>query len=81
MSNSQGDTYYMTLNPDGSGTTTYDGGESGMWQFKEDHIETFWNPKVIKLYFNSGKTTPLAKPSVNEAKAGTSSGVRIDKIP
>src|SRR5215831_8003561 len=64
VQNPQLGSYYMTLNPDGSGSSTREGGEMGKWQFNSDHIELEWNPKNITLYFNPGKTTPRKQPSL-----------------
>jgi hypothetical protein len=62
----QGNIYYMTLNPDGSGNTTREGGEFGKWQFKTDHVEAEWLSKNFKLHFNSGESQPLPKdPAAN----------------
>jgi hypothetical protein len=82
LTDPQGNTYYMTLNPDGSGGTTREGGEFGKWEFKEDHVEAEWFPKKFRLYFNSGKTQPILKnPVAGEEKAGSSVGMKVDKIP
>jgi hypothetical protein len=81
LTDSQGGTYYMTLNPDGSGKTTREGGEFGKWEFKQDHIEAEWIPKNFKIYFNPGQARPLLKnPSVKEG-VEPSVGTKVDTIP
>src|SRR5215813_3374045 len=67
-----GQVYYMTLNPDGSGKTTREGGEFGKWTFRQDHIETEWIPKNFKLYFDAGSARPLLKnPSVGQGEGAS----------
>jgi hypothetical protein len=81
VSDPQGNTFYMTLNPDGSGTSTRAGGEFGKWQFKADHIELEWMPKDFTLYFNPGQTVPLKNPSVGQVQAAPTTAVKVDEIP
>jgi|GEM_PF-3664328 len=75
----RGNVYYMTLEADGSGKTTREGGEFGKWEFKQDHIEAEWIPKNLKLYFDPGQAKPLLKNSPEERTF--SIGSKIDKIP
>ena len=72
-------TYFMTLNPDGSGSSTRAGGEFGRWQWKADHIELEWNPKNLTFYFDSGGSAPKDEPSVPDASS--SSAEKVDKVP
>jgi hypothetical protein len=81
LSDPQGNIYYMTLDPDGRGETTRRDGELGKWEFKGDHIENTWNPKTIRLYFNSGQTQPLLNPTVVPEKTGSSIGVKVEAVP
>jgi hypothetical protein len=70
--------YYMTLNPDGSGSSTRGGGEIGKWQFKQDHIELEWNPKNLTLYFNPGESAPKRNPTVEASDASTAE--KVDQV-
>ena len=70
--------YYMTLNPDGSGSSTRGGGEIGKWQFKEDHIELEWNPKNLTLYFNPGESAPKRNPTLEAT--GASTAEKVDQV-
>ena len=79
VENPQLGTYFMTLNPDGSGSSTLTGGELGQWQWKADHIELEWAPKNLIYYFDSGRSTPKDNPSL-PAK-GTSTAEKVEKIP
>lgn len=81
LNDPQGNTYYMTLDKDGSGVTTREGGELGKWEFKNDHIEATWNPKTIRFYFDSGQTQPLINPTVVPEKTGSSIGVKVEALP
>src|SRR4029434_8584862 len=80
LSDTQGNTYYMSLDADGSGKTTRGGGEFGKWEFKQDHIEAEWIPKNLKLYFDPGKTKPLLK-NPSGPPEEISWGVKVNKIP
>lgn len=77
--NPQLGTYFMTLNPDGSGNSTRSGGELGRWQQKSDHIELEWTPKNLSLYFDSGNSAPQQNPSVPANESSIAE--KVDKIP
>jgi hypothetical protein len=70
-------TYFMTLNPDGSGSSTLTGGELGRWEWKADHIELEWSPKSLTFYFDSGHSAPKDSPSL--PASGTSTAEKIEK--
>jgi hypothetical protein len=81
VSDPQGQTFYMTLQPDGTGSTTRAGGEFGKWQFKADHIELEWIPKGFTLHFNPGQTVPLRIPGSSEPNPSPTTAVKVNKIP
>ena len=72
-------TYFMTLNADGSTTSTRTGGEFGQWRWKVDHIELEWNPKNLTFYFDSGSSAPKKNPSLPDK--GTSTAEKVEKVP
>ena len=79
VENPQLGTYFMTLNPDGSGASTLTGGELGRWQRKVDHIELEWTPKNSTFYFDSGGSAPKDNPSL--PLSATSTAEKVEKIP
>ncbi len=77
-----GETYFMSLREDGSSSSTFDGGEFGKWQMKEDHIEIEWTPKTLKLYFNPGSTKPLLEnPTQINPNPTPSVAEKVEKVP
>lgn len=72
-------TYFMTLNPDGSGNSTRTGGELGKWQSKADYIELEWTPKNLTLYFDPGSSAAKTNPSLTAE--GSSVAEKVEKIP
>jgi hypothetical protein len=70
------------LNPDGTGQTTREGGESGKWHVDHDYIEAEWMGKTLKFYFDSGQTRPLAEaPGGGKNNMGPATAVKVEKIP
>lgn len=78
VNNPQLGTYFMTLNPDGSGNSTRSGGELGQWHWKADHIELEWMPKKMTFYFDSGSSQPKDPPKPDNEN---SIAEKVEKMP
>lgn len=77
----KGQTYYMTIREDGSGSTTRGEGEFGTWKITSEQLEAKWIPKNLQIHFSSGSAKVPKIPSSDKPSSQKSIAEKVDKIP
>ncbi|MEE9139244.1 MAG: hypothetical protein V3U18_00520 [Alphaproteobacteria bacterium] len=86
VADTQGQTFYITLNVDGTATATRAGGpEAGVWSLVEDTVYISWNTgwKGMIVKEGEGFKKSAFEPGVpfSDPPTNTSSAERVDSIP